>query len=242
MKRHSLAIFFSCAFAAAPLSAVNLVSFFIRPYPTEQAKPLDQTQANKLLNDIRTPGKINKKILKHDYLRNSTFNGVFATYWGYLKLPDYTGLVTFVRKHQKPAFSLLITPEIKPIMMLENTVHHWELKPNIPAALYRIERKQDPETKSYFWDVTSADLPENNAIPLDTILLFAKPKNMFVPTGITLTNKNPQLLLPDIYAKKTLNIVARALYVLTIKHFFSSLPIVFKKESPTYYSQQYDIP
>ncbi len=226
--------------------STNLITFFIRPYPeipsTEpfvkaQVRLRTSADTQKLIDQIQTPGKISKKVLKNTLLKPATTDGIFSTYWGYLALSNLNGQVTFPRKQAKEAVKLLITEKINPIMMLGATVHHWNLDHSVPAQLFSIEKKQDPETKLYYWNTQEIDLPKNNIIQLDTIVLFAKPNHMYVPTGITLSDKNPQLFLPDIYAKKTLNVIARALWVLTVKHFFGSMKRVLKKESDVYYSQ-----
>ena len=123
-------------------------------------------------------------------------------------------------------------------MMIGNTVHHWELLPKNPSAAYTLERKQDPETKLFYWDMQPTDLPENNIIPLNAIVVLTKPSSIFVPTGITISNDNPQWILPTIYATKTINAVAPALAALNVRQFFGPISLTRKKATDTYYSTQ----
>ncbi len=213
------------------------LTMFIRPYPEKQAV-LDP---DKMARNIATPGKLASKIMKDKLLKTSSNDGIFSTYFGYLALSDINGQLTFPRKQQKPLFNLLITPKIKPVFMIGNTIHHWELDTLVPAELYTVERKQDPETKDWFWQTKKGNLPANNIVSLDTIVIFAKPQTIVVPQGITLTDKNPQLVLPDIYAKKSLNITARSLWALTVRSFFGLLKNLVQKNSPTYFSQHLNV-
>ncbi|MGE0206572.1 MAG: hypothetical protein AB7R69_01870 [Candidatus Babeliales bacterium] len=215
----------------------STINFFIRPYP-EDEKEFDH---KKHLNNLITPGKTLAKTFKNNYLKNTSNLGLFGSYAGYLALSDMDGLMTFPRKQQKDAFKLLITPRIIPIFMIGNTIHHWQLDPLSQAQMYSIERIQDPATKDWLWQTKQIALPTNNIITLDTIVLFAKPQNIYVPEGITITNNNPQLVLPDIYAKKGLNVAAQALWVLTVRQFFGPLKSLVQKQSDVYYSQQLNI-
>jgi hypothetical protein len=57
-------------------------------------------------------------------------------------------------------------------------------------------------------------------VPLESILIFAKPSNLVVQTGMITVGKTQHLLLPDIYVKKGINITKNALYILNLRHFF----------------------
>jgi hypothetical protein len=138
---------------------------------------------------------------------------------------------------QKEDLTLIITERIEPVLMLGNTIHHWTLL-SIPTAIYSVARKQDTRTKLFYWDVKPANKPENNIIPLTSIVLFAKPKNIIVPTGITITNDSQQLILPTLYATKNINDIAPALSVLKVRQFFGPISVINKKENDTYYSTQ----
>lgn len=220
-------------------AAFGNLTMFIRPFPLKKEAIIDDSE--KLIEHIKTPGKLSGKTIKRKLLATQSNEGIFGTYLGYLALTDFNGQLTFPRKTQKPSFKLIITSRITPIFMIGNTIHHWEFDPRAKTSVYQIERKQDPATQLWFWQTTKGSVPENNIVPLDAIVLFAKPKHVLVPEGITMTTNNPQLLLPDIYAKKGLNITARALWVLTMKQFFGPLRTLFKKESNTYFSQHLNV-
>lgn len=214
----------------ARLPFSHVITFFIQSVPFSSGA--DETKFNKT---VTTPGKAACKIACS--VVPSPNHGIFAAYGGYLVISDFNGQVTFPRMQQKTNFLLIVTEKIVPIMMLGNTVHHWEtLGSN--NAFYSIEREQDPKTQLYYWSVTAAQPPEKNIIPLTSIVIFAKPKNIIVPLGITVTNDNPQLILPTLYATNDTNNVIPALSALTIRQFFGSLSTTNKKENDMYYSTQ----
>lgn len=210
----------------------NIITFFLRPYPT--AKPADPQKLNAMLH---YPGTLARKAFKA-LLQTGTWQGVLATYMGYIAPSAYDGQILFPRMHQKPSVKLLITQMIEPVMMLGATVHHFVTLKTIPSKLYTITRKQDSDTGIFYWDTQEEQLPENRKISLDTIVLFAKPKNIKVPTGVTETTDSPMLVLPDVYATKTLNSTVSALRVLKIRNFFAPVTFAYKKQSDTEYAKQ----
>jgi len=111
--------------------------------------------------------------------------------------------------------------------MFQATIAFWQLASQ-KAKMYKIEKKQDKETELYFWQVQERTLPESNHIPIHTITILADPKDIYVPLGLTLANKSNQVLLPDIYVKKSLDIIKNTLLVLTIKNFFSQIKKVYQ--------------
>jgi hypothetical protein len=205
--------------------ADSIISLFIRPYP----------QPSIVAEKIKKPGKIARHTVE-GLANYQVPSGIFASYAGYLTISDFDGQIIFPRKHEQSKIQVIITPEIKPILMLEKTIHHWELIPGVPAKMYTFEQKFNEETNLDYWDVQSAMLPENNIIPLSSLIIFAKPRYFFVPLGITTTNDTPNLVLPPIYAKKGIKITKNALYVFNLSHFFGNVLYLYKK-----FPKRYDI-
>lgn len=210
----------------------NIITFFIRPYHT-----LDDVTHEEFIDALQEPGKLARTLLK-SLVEVGHFQGVLASYMGYITTSDYTGQVTFPRLHPAPELNLLVTQMVEPVMMLGATVYALERISSLPAQMYRISRKQDPETKLYYWDTQSKELPESRLIYLDTIILFAKPDNIIVPEGITLTDDSPMLVLPDIYAKRELNTAVEALRVLKIRHFFGPVRFNYSQQNDKDYAKQ----
>jgi hypothetical protein len=207
-----------------------ILTFFIRQFP----EPVTIKNPDKL---ARSASKISlsRKIIRS--ICPKTNQGIIVTYAGFTAVSNFDGQITFPRMHQAPEFTLIITPEDKPIFMLGNTIHHWELIPGIAYSAYSIKRKQDPETGIYYWDVIQLDNLPNRQIPFkEAITLHAKPDTIIVPEGITITTKNPNLVLPQIYALKNRSGVQAALSFLKVRDFFSPIKRTHRKNNDTYFS------
>jgi hypothetical protein len=121
--------------------------------------------------------------------------------------------------------------------MTGNTIHHWELEEDAPAAMYLMEQKFDEDIGLHYWDVTQVPVPENNHVPLESLTIFADPKYVYVPLGLSLLRESPHLILPDIYIKRGINLTAEALFVLNLSHFFGSILPLYKKLPDRYLKQ-----
>jgi len=190
----------------------HVITFFFQQYPS--------------LKEATITNKDNFDVFKNDFN-----TGIFVTYFGYKAASDYNGQITFPRKHQEPNFSLLVCQSPTPIFMLQNTISHWEVEKDAEATFYSVERKQDEKTKFYFWSMEKKDLPKDNKIPLDTIIIHANPDGIEVPTGVTITSKSDQLVLPLLYVKPTIKISENALAFLQTSDFFGPIDRVFKAGS-----------
>lgn len=211
----------------------NSITFFLRTY----AFQIDKNSSNKL-KSISKPGNIAAKVLKNSFFTLNLYQGIFSTYRGYLTFSDIAGQSTFPRKQKSSALKILVTQSIDPVFMIGNTIHHWQISPSQQAKLYSLDQFKNQKTKELYWKILSIDLPENRRIGLDTIVIFAHPKNIYIPEGNFKTYDSFNLILPDIYVKKNLNTIHPALWVLNVRQFFGSLVKELKKESDTYYSKQ----
>ncbi len=203
--------------------ADRVITFFMHPLPNVQ----------KITRNLAKPGKIARHIIEGlaDYQLNA---GIFATYGGYLQVSDLNGQVTFPRKHENPLIYLIITNKITPIPMFEYTIHHWELVPGAPTQMFTINRKYDEDADLFYWHIEKAEPPEDNQVPLTSVVIVAKPKYIFVPTGISITSDNPNLILPPIFVRKGVNIIKNAAYILNFRHLFGRLQLMYKKEANRY--------
>lgn len=223
-------LIFSASFVYAPIPTSSIITFYI------YESPFTAQDVTKLKEKNLLPGALANKIANS--LITQANRGIFVTYGGYLVVSNFNGQVTFPRMQQKTDFTLIVTEKINPVLMIGNTIHHWETLPNAPAAWYSISRNQDSQTKLFYWEVQPIAKPQDAIVPLNSIVIFAKPKNIIVPTGITLSNDNPQLILPAVYIVKNNSNVIPALEVLQVRQFFGTLRLNDKKENATYYSSQ----
>jgi hypothetical protein len=224
MKRSSL-LLLSIIFMSLLCHAKHRISFFVQTYPELMSK----ADIEKIVSHATNPQKAISQILNADQA-SKPFSGLFASYAGYATISSaFNGEISFPKKQKDPFFYMVVTPRITPVMMLGATVHHWQLSKDLPAAFYAIDRKQDPDTKNYFWSTRNAEIPESGIVPLSSIVVFAKPKNIYLPLGITPTNGDPQFVLPTLYARKDIDLVTSALSLLNVKHFFRSVRSLYKK-------------
>ncbi len=216
------------------MHADEVITLFLQPYPILE----DQAYAQEFSGYLRDLGTIAHHTM-HGIAKKNITAGIFSTYAGYLHVSDYNGQIIFPRKQEKPLMYIAITTRITPNIISGNTIHHWEFEAGTPTDLYSVERKKDKDTSATYWDVQKVEkLPENMVILDETIVIFARPKYIYVPTGITVTNDKPNFVLPPIYVKKGIKVTASTLYVLKIKQYFAQVDPLFKKfESGLGYSE-----
>ncbi len=229
MKQINQIIFIGiCLLLTQSISADPIITFFFRDYPN--------AELSRTMDKLKRPHGIAKQHLKA-LMNPNRVSGIFATYFGFLNTSSLTGQIMFPRKQSNANFQLVISNKITPIMMFQNTISHWELEPGTPAEVYTVELKEDESTGLFFWNIQIAPLPENKQLSqTNSIIIIAKPHNLYVPTGITLTKESANLILPDIYVKKGILSVRNALYVLNLSLFFQPIDLLYKKEKTKYES------
>jgi len=209
-----------------------VITFYFKPYPIMP----NSDYCKEVVHALSQPGVLAEHCL-NGILDRKSIIGVFATYGGFLNISNTLGQISFPYKHTQKAVSILITPHIVPIMMVGNTVHHWEIEPESPAAMFSIEQKNDAMDGTTYWETQQIDIPDTKKIPVQTIIIIAKPKHIYVPLGATPTAPNPSLILPPIYVKKGINHVADGLYLLNLKHLFSPVNYTSKTDAPHFVTQ-----
>lgn len=203
----------------------STITLRIRSYPTTE----------NIIKNLKKPGIIAHHTLQS--IHHGPITGIFATYAGYLEASNSDGFITFPRKNTVPKLNILITPQITPIVMFEQTIQNWQIIPGIPARWYSIERVTDTETSLLYWQIQEAPTPSDLFIPLDTIVIIAEPQNIYFPVGITLTDGGPNLVLPSIYTRPELHIIENSLYILQLAHFFRPAQVLHVKKE-LYYAEQ----
>jgi len=194
------------------------INMFIKEFP--------QKKLQKLLPNI------DHRYLPKQMMRSIFYQpvntGIYGTYNGYLAHSNDFGLLSFPRKTQREQFNIVVTNQMKPTFLLNNTIDQWQLTNPEQTSMFQVKRHKDPETKLYYWKVLHMNLPHDIRIPLHSIVIVAKPKNIYVPLGVTPTTKFPNLVLPSIYAKRGLDRIRNALFILKIKQFFAPVHFISK--------------
>lgn len=191
--------------------ADNVITLFFKPYPVESQ------EAERRQEKIKKPGKIAQYTMEATFYQSGVA-GICASYGGFFEVSDQSGQIIFPRKHSSPTIPLIVTDRAIPIIMFEQTVHHWELEPGRPVEAFMYTLEKDDESGVYFWNATQRQAPKAGHIPVESVIIFAKPKWVYIPLGITPTTKEPNVVLPDIYIKKGINLTKSASYLLYLLH------------------------
>lgn len=182
----------------------------------------------------KTPGQISQQLVKNNLrtLLRPELSGFTAIYGGYMDISGPDGLLSFPLRHVSPKIYIAITPEIKLVQVKGKTFSHAEysVNPDIETELYSYEKKEDTK-KQIYWEVRKINLPQDKTINPITLVIFSKPKNLFVKTGNMLATDIKQLVLPDIYVVGTSNKEKILLQLLEIRNYFE--PITMQKKKAT---------
>jgi hypothetical protein len=202
---------------------------FVKKQYKKEIKKLE-----KIKNKI--PSQIIKKLLKRNIQQNITphLSGFLSLYGGYTDISNPSGLISFPLRHASKKAYVAITPSIKLVTIKEQTVSHKEFifSNKNPVKIYLFEIKEDENEQSY-WDVKETKIPENNRVSPLTIVILSNPKNFVISEGHFITNKNPQLVLPEIYTVGNLDKEKILLQNLEIKRYFEIIKTEEKKAGET---------
>lgn len=211
----------------------SIISMFIRKYPYFKTKETSTFDREKYSQKLKQPAYLYQSITQPRSQRDSA-SGVMCLYGGQVALSDSNGQITFKRRQQISNIYLLVTSSITPAYIIApSTVHNWMIDPKTPSKLYFIQFKQDTDFNLYYFDAQPTQLPPDNNIPLNTIILIADPEYVYVPTGGTISEYSSNLLLPDIYLKRGFCFIYNQLYALAIKQYFDTTVANYQQENQT---------
>lgn len=210
VKKALLMVLFSYS-SLINCTSSHVLTFFIDEYPN-----------NTLLE--------RKKNSPHTLYKNRKNNGIFCTYYGYKTISDANGQVTFPLKHNEKKVHILVMNDPKPQFMLFNTIDHFIVPENIPYSYYSIEQKEDKRLKLFFWSTQEVPLEDDRHIPLDTIVIYAHPSEIYIPTGVSMTQEGGQLVLPTLYAKEHIKLSKNVIQFLDNSEFFAPIQHRLKVE------------
>ena len=227
-------------FCSTILQSDSVILFHFKPYPLIK----EPRSFKKFVSNLSYPGKIARNKARFDIENNLKnfgvlVSGIVCSYAGFITASDASGTVTFPRLQTSSELYIFVTTKISPIAMSQNTISHWELEEGTPAQLYRLTQLKNP----LVWEVSevshTATFSQGKIIPLNTIIIFNNPKNIYIPTGNFRSFEGPNLILPPVYVRKGVSNVYNALYVININHLFRNL-IVTHQLQPTRYRMLLD--
>jgi hypothetical protein len=197
----------------------TIITFFITEL-TQKEHPTPVRNQH-ISQPLQQPSFINALEKNRSWLEERGVDGVSASYLGYFTISDKNGQITFPRRQQSDTIYILITPQVQPQYMLDQTlVAYWITCPEEPAMFYQIKRKQNKALHTYYFETKKLKTPEK--IPLNTIIIYTHPENIHVKTGISLNTYSSNFILPNVYAKK-FETLENSLYTVSIKQYLEQI-------------------
>ena len=219
------------------LHADPVISLFFRPLSLQE----EPEKLEAFSKRWAEPARIERYQLRFSAERallGSHTAGIPCLYAGFIAFSNANGQVLFPRLQEKEEMYVLITDAIETVMMTDTIVHHLRIPERAHAVLYHLTLFDPDETvESYaYWNITQENhqehLLENGKIPDKTVIVIAKPKNVFYPEKQVITLETANLTLPNLYVRKTIDTITNALYILDFKQFFRHIH-PFSKVSAT---------
>lgn len=218
MRYWQLVIALLCIQSIVSIQTPYILYFYVYEYPIPKPKCIN---AHPGLLHLE-PGRLCTNIIQKKFERPNSV-GIIAAYNGQIAQSDKNGKLVFQRTTQQENFFLIVTPRLQPVYDIDNTIAYFYLPENTGYQAFNINKILDQDTSTYLWQVEPTTLPANKKIPSHSIIIYAKPDNVVIPTGVTMTHNNPNLTLPPIYVRPTINHLDNALFILNIKQYFAPI-------------------
>ncbi|MGZ6250959.1 MAG: hypothetical protein ACXWL2_02940 [Candidatus Chromulinivorax sp.] len=208
----------------------SVITFFIKE-KIEKKNTINTQKIEYISEKLQQPSFIHANEHDTSWLQQPGIEGLYASYLGYLAVSDHNGQITFPRIQQSDTIHILITPEVQPEFMIEPTlINDWITKHNSPTAFYQIIRKKHKKLKVYYFHITKIKTPQ--AIPRNTITIYADPATIIVPTGVLFNTYSTNFILPELQAIKV-DTLKNSLYTLSIKQYFEQINKENKHDTQT---------
>ena len=117
----------------------HVITFFIRPLPTGM-KPAED--AKKIADQINTPGRMLKSVVKKALSPVLFYSGIYAAYAGNFTHSTTDGQVIFERSTPDPALYVLVTEDMKvvPVNPLnDKTIYGFAIDPKAQSGAVFIQ-------------------------------------------------------------------------------------------------------
>lgn len=175
----------------------------------------------------------------HRHLKNEEKKtiGVVATYAGNVETSDLESDISFPRKHVEDRLQLIVTPKITPIIRQNKLISHWEIESKKHTKLYNFTLTAD-DKGNINWLVQETTMPEDKIVPIDSVIIIANAKNVYVPTGTIKTTQSKNLNIPPIFIKRTFRTNNNALFVTNLNFLLGQLTPVDSQTGKTLARQQ----
>lgn len=191
-----------------------ILTFFFKPHFIFEAEPVTDNDLSEL---VSVPAKIQRKFLKK-YLTSTIQQGIYVNYKGQVAISDYNGQIIFPKTSSENKLILVVTPRITPVFLRDEVIHHFKVSKESPAAFYEFKLSTAEPVQ---WHITEIPLPANRDIPINAVIINAKPKDIAIQTGIFPTQGLPNFILPDILVNPEINRGINSFSFLKVNRYFS---------------------
>lgn len=196
--------------------AEHIITFFIRPCFCSN-ECVDRSNFTEALSD---PGFLNRNHLAQ-CLKRTRYQGINVVYNGFTTHTDAHGQVRFPRLKESDTITLIVTNKPQPLITQGVTVNKWTVDEGTPVAVYTYTRTNFKDTE--VWVTEKHDVPPHFIIPTDAIIIIADPNEIIIHEGISSTIPGPNIVLPTVYTKKSINLDKDALLFLNINRYFAEV-------------------
>ena len=173
-------------------------------------------------------------LIAEEQINKFTERGVVATYQGYVTFSDHNGQLLFPRKHTSDEMYYVITRSVRPVISHGETVQHWTIENPKTTRMYYLKRHHNEEQDVTYWNVTELDVEKGQKIPESATIIFSQPEHIIVPTGMFATINGGNLLLPDMYIKKSIPIGPNVLAFLRVNKYFAPVTYAYAYTNDRY--------
>lgn len=232
MNRKCLSLLVLLSFQLSNLRAIdNIITFFIKNYPeVELPETLQVVTDYTISKPLVQPEYLNVKDSNSQSNKKNDVAGIWALYQGFAEPSTPDGQIMFPRQQQSETVALVITKKITPVFIVgPATVGYWELDPDSDTEMYTISLEYDIDANTYYFLTEKVELPDDGQVSLQSIIIPADPKNVYVPEGATITEVTTNLTLPSIYIKKDFDRSYNASYTTDRRLYFKKNEYMYEE-------------
>jgi hypothetical protein len=125
--------------------------------------------------------------------------GIHGFYRGYDAASDTQGRILFPRLDNQDEISILLTPQISPIILKGEVPDHFIVGQETPYAFYRCTGKKNEKDDITVWTIEIRnDKDLRQKIPFNALVILVNPYNAYFETTETTIQTSNNILLPTL--------------------------------------------
>ena len=223
-----------------PGTNTAIISLFFKPLTPRMAKQIAKKDLQELCGEDPTKELSGECLLKEAASKSTAstdvpfLQGIYISYQGMVAASDYNGQVVFANHQPKPTLTVVVTDSLTPIIIFSNTVQHMKVREGHEAIFYEVTRERDQKLKKFVWNIRVIPTPTNGRIPDNALLINAKPSQIVIPEGKTITEQDVNLLLPTVYLRTSITATDNALLFMKVAKFYAPVEKTISYTSDRY--------